>query len=383
MASTTAPSFSVTTSMVPQVYSHPLLKNRYVYSPARRTAAGAPHTAYTSRSLIPGAIVPVSSETYGTSRTTAGVPWGRAGAGAVGRCASAACRAAARRAAAVSGTKGGGVGAVAVAVGLPRTLSHASFSLAVTLSTVSHPKVATVNSAHIASVLRRIASLQREEDAGTIVTAQDPSVATLRVWHDTYYVTAGIAYPGDVVRRPVRVVVGVPPDHLPAGFQERRRLGVGHVAAIAVGDRHRQLLAPLVAACERRIGCLDPYTHRPRQEPEAGVAHQRAGKQPGLTQDLESVADAQDGAAGPRVRGHRPHHRGEPGDRPRTQVVAVTEAARENHRVGLPQIGVAMPHIIGVGPGVARGVEGVRVAVRAGEHNHGDAAHQAVSTATW
>src|SRR5690349_2044407 len=45
IASTTLPSCSVTTSMVPQVYSQPLRKNRYVYWPTRRTAAGAAHSS--------------------------------------------------------------------------------------------------------------------------------------------------------------------------------------------------------------------------------------------------------------------------------------------------------------------------------------------------
>ena len=68
-----------------------------------------------------------------------------------------------------AGRAGGGV-VVCVAVDRPRSLSYASFSLAFAASTWSHPEVATINSAHIASVLRRIASLQREEDAGAILT---------------------------------------------------------------------------------------------------------------------------------------------------------------------------------------------------------------------
>src|SRR6266487_1394258 len=111
--------------------------------------------------------------------------------------------------------------------------------------------MATVNSAHIASVLRRIASLQREEDTGSVLAAQDPSVTALRVWHDTYYIATGTADAGDLVRRAVRIVADVAPDHLPAGFQQCCGLGVRHVAAVPVGDRDRQLFAPLVAARER------------------------------------------------------------------------------------------------------------------------------------
>src|SRR5258706_3714456 len=134
--------------------------------------------------------------------------------------------------------------------------------------------MATVNSAHIASVLRRIASLQREEDTCSVLTAQDPSVTALRVWHDTYYIATGAADAGDVVRRAIGVVAGVAPDDLPAGFQERRRFRVGHVAAIPMGDRDRQLLTPLVLPSERRIGRFDADAHGARQELETGVAHQ-------------------------------------------------------------------------------------------------------------
>src|SRR6267143_4947877 len=113
---------------------------------------------------MPGLTVPVSSETYGTSRVSAWPPPGIDGGR--GCCVAACCCCAATRAAAVSvaGRTGGGGGACVV--GRPRNLSHASFSFAFAVLTWSHPEVATINSAHIASVLRRIASLQREGDAG-------------------------------------------------------------------------------------------------------------------------------------------------------------------------------------------------------------------------
>ena len=63
----------------------------------------------------------------------------------------------------------------------------------------SHPKVVVTNSAHIHSVLRRIASLHRLKDTGAIVTTQNGDGAALRVWHDSHYVAAGVAHPGDVV----------------------------------------------------------------------------------------------------------------------------------------------------------------------------------------
>src|SRR6267378_1748734 len=117
-----------------------------------------------------------------------------------------------------AGRAGGGV-VVCVAVDRPRSLSHASFSLAFAASTWSHPEVATINSAHIASVLRRIASLQREEDAGAILTAQNRSIAALRVRHNPDDVAAGIADTGDIVHRPVRILGDVAQDDLRIGFE--------------------------------------------------------------------------------------------------------------------------------------------------------------------
>src|SRR6266487_176839 len=116
---------------------------------------------------MPGLTVPVSFEMYGTSRVSA---WPCGAAGGRGRRGRACSCSVTTGAAAVS--VGGRTGAAggAWAVDRPRSLSHASFSLAFAVSIWSHPEVATINSAHIASVLRRIASLQREEDAGAILT---------------------------------------------------------------------------------------------------------------------------------------------------------------------------------------------------------------------
>src|ERR1700704_6735112 len=68
-----------------------------------------------------------------------------------------------------------------------------------------HPEVAIVNSAHISSVLRRMSSLHRVKDAGSILAAQGRGVAALRMRHDPHHVPAGVGHAGDLVRRAVRV----------------------------------------------------------------------------------------------------------------------------------------------------------------------------------
>src|SRR5687768_10461303 len=127
------------------------------------------------------------------------------------------------RSAAVSAAGRTGPGG-AVAVERPRSLSQASFSFALAASTCSHPKVATVNSAHIASVLRRITSLQREEDAGAVLTAQNQSVATLRMRHDPHHIAAGVAHAGDIMHRTVRILCDVAQHDLVLGLELGGRL---------------------------------------------------------------------------------------------------------------------------------------------------------------
>src|ERR1700704_4255103 len=162
---------------------------------------------------MPGLTVPVSSDRYGTSRVR-DWPCGAAGGRGWG---PACCCCAATRAAAVSVAGRTGAGGGACVVERPRTLSHASFSLAFAVLTWSHPEVATINSAHIASVLRRIASLQREEDACAVLTAQQLRVAALRMRHDPHHVAAGVAHAGDIVHRPIRIVRDVAQHDLAVG----------------------------------------------------------------------------------------------------------------------------------------------------------------------
>src|SRR5881409_2179451 len=150
---------------------------------------------------MPGAIVPVSDELYGTSRAGSGTAGAcRAGfLGGAGGLAPTSCAGTARW---VSGSAGAGC------TGFARWRAAAIFAL--TFCTCSliclHPEVAIVNSAHINSVLRRMSSLHRVKDTGSVLTAQGRGVAALRVRHDPHHVPAGVRHPGDLVRRAVRVV---------------------------------------------------------------------------------------------------------------------------------------------------------------------------------
>ena len=107
---------------------------------------------------------------------------------------------------------------------------------------------------------------------------------------------AGDGVDGAVVV-PVRIdhAVGrrIAEQHPPLAFQPRDGLAVGDVIAFAVRHRHADHLPGIVAASERRIGALDAQMHVAADELELHVAHQHAGQQPGLAEDLETVADAE------------------------------------------------------------------------------------------
>src|SRR5207302_3459332 len=108
---------------------------------------------------------------------------------------------------------------------------------------------------------------------------------------------------------------------------------------------------------------------------ESRVAHQRTGQQARFAENLEAVADAQNGATGARVRRDSAQYRREARDRPGTQVVPIAEAAGEDHRIRLFEIGVAVPDEIRVRSGGARRVERVGVAIRAREDDYCDTLH--------
>ncbi len=78
-------------------------------------------------------------------------------------------------------------------------------------------------------------------------------------------------------------------------------------------------------------------------EAQALVREQRAGQEPGLAEHLEAVADAEHRHPGVGELGHRAHRRREAGDRARSQVVAVGEAAGHDDRVEVGEVGLLVP----------------------------------------
>src|SRR6266571_427937 len=172
--------------------------------------------------------------------------------------------------------------------------------------------------------------------------------------------------------RPVGVPVDVPGHHPAAGLQLVEHGRIGDVAPLAVLDRDQQLLPRPVLRRPGAGGGLDAQRLVAVAEVQVRVADQRAGQQVGLAEDLEAVADAEDRQAGLGGGHDRAHDRREPGDRPAAQVVAVREAAGQDHRVDPPQIRIVVPERYVVGTAPADRPAGVAVVQRARERDDPD-----------
>jgi hypothetical protein len=118
---------------------------------------------------------------------------------------------------------------------------------------------------------------------------------------------------------------------------------------------------------------LDLDVHVLALESETLVAEHRPREQTGFEQYLETIAEADHGAAGGSKSRHLVHDGREARNRAGPQVVAVRESAWQHHHVGPFQARLLVPDVLGVD---AEDVPGcivcVVVAVGAGEHNDGE-----------
>ena len=117
-------------------------------------------------------------------------------------------------------------------------------------------------------------------------------------------------------------------------------------------------------------------------EAELGVAHQHAGQEAGLAQNLEAVADPHHQPAARRVaadRGHDPRSRR---DRAAAQIVAIREPARQHHEIeARGNSRSACQTIAGFSPVAAAGRGHVALAVRPGKQDDRRAFRQPISIA--
>ena len=119
---------------------------------------------------------------------------------------------------------------------------------------------------------------------------------------------------------------------------------------------------------ERGIDRFHAHSDGPTDKMQRAIAQQRAGQQPGLAKNLESVADADNRDAGLGHVGHRRHDRRMPGHCAAAQIVAVGEPAGNHHRTEAVEGGFPVPDVFRLIPAVvAQGADAVLVAIRPGE----------------
>ena len=138
-----------------------------------------------------------------------------------------------------------------------------------------------------------------------------------------------------------------------------------------MGDWNAQRRAGC-GASERRVEPLWLDVHEAAGEPERPIAQKRAGHETGLRQNLEAVADPQDVTAGGRELRDAAHYRREASDHARSKVVAVGEAARQDHSRDALQVGRLVPEPDRLHAGDGQGVERVDVRVRVREDDDTD-----------
>ncbi len=195
------------------------------------------------------------------------------------------------------------------------------------------------------------------------------SVRAFGMGHHAHHVAFAIEHAGDIAQRAVGVIDVAEGDAV-FGFELVEGALVGDVAAFAVSDGQTQHLALLRRRRVGRVGGGDRQAQFAADEFEAAIADQRAGQQAGLDQDLEAVADAEhEPAIGGELADSR-HHGRELGDGPAAEVIAVGEAAGEDHGIDIAERGRIVPDKLRRLPEIVGDrVKSIVIAIASGKNN--------------
>ena len=158
---------------------------------------------------------------------------------------------------------------------------------------------------------------------------------------------------------------------------------VGDVAALAVLQRDDDLLArPRTPTVQAVVGVLDPQPLVAADEVRWSLRISAPGSRCDSQSTWKPLQMPSTGRPPLARVDHRLHHRREAGDGAAAQVVAVGEAAGQDHRVDAVQVVVAVPERDRLAAGEADRARGVAVVERAREGDDADphAAHGRSST---
>ena len=209
----------------------------------------------------------------------------------------------------------------------------------------------------------------RLEDDQPVGGAHQRLGGALGMGHHAHHVALAVEHAGDVAQRAVGVVDVAEGDAV-LGFEFVERALVGDVAAFAVGDRQAQHLVLLRGGGVGRVGGAHREAQFAADELQAAIADQRAGKQAGLHQDLEAVADAEHEPAIGGELADGLHDGRELGDGPAAEVIAVGEAAGENHGIDIAERGRVVPDELRRLPEIVGDrVKSIVIAIASGKNN--------------
>ena len=108
---------------------------------------------------------------------------------------------------------------------------------------------------------------------------------------------------------------------------------VGEVVALSMGYGNLQDLTRCTVGGKGCGGTLNTQARPLTSVLEVVVSREYAGKQAGLAENLEAVADANDQPAAGGEAGYGRHNRGEAGYRPCPQIVSVGKPAGQDYAV--------------------------------------------------
>ena len=145
---------------------------------------------------------------------------------------------------------------------------------------------------------------ERAQQHDAVARSDDRVAGTLGMGHESHHVAGFVGDPGDVVEASIGVV-DVAQDHAVFVAEPTQCLGIAHVVAFEMVDRHPQHGAGRRQPGEHRRDVSTRSSTVSHRNVRPDVLLQRAGQQPGLGEHLEAVADADDRTTGRREVGRR------------------------------------------------------------------------------
>src|SRR5918993_2109 len=143
------------------------------------------------------------------------------------------------------------------------------------------------------------------------------------------------------------------------------------VTSLAVLDGNLKQLPLFKLRGKRRIGLFDPQPSLLADELQPCIAHQRAGKQSRFTENLKTVANAQDHAAVSSEFLNAPHNRRETRHCAAAEIIAIGKAARQYQTVEMSQKLIFVPEKLHLLAHLSfEAIENVLIVARAWKNNH-------------